>query len=174
MLVSDERFFVNGRFIDETIAIARIGERRIAGVVNMMKSKDGIEFPAFFTGHSDQPLPILFMTETGPDCVIEYDLTGKSIKELGQENNREIDVYYAFAMQVFQQNLSADQYDFYAAINAAIWLRDSKLVSPETFTVAPVDPEVIKAASQMVMDSKQGLDHFVSAVKASTAQASVH
>lgn len=60
------------------------------------------------------------------------------MEQLVQENSREIDIYFEFAMQVFEENPQAGDYDFYAALNAAFWLRDSRLVTPEAFTVALV------------------------------------
>jgi hypothetical protein len=154
-----------------TIAIARIGQRRIAGMVTTVQGADGTEFPSFFTGHGDHPLPVVFLG--GPGNPIEFELTGLTMEQFGAANNREIDVYYAFAMEVFAENLRPHQYDFYAGLNAAVWLRASGLVTPETFTKPPVTQPLIYSSAQMVMASRDAMDHFVAAIREASAAVSI-
>ena len=160
-----------GTPLANTIAIAHLGSRCVAGMVTMVRAAGGTEFPSFFTGHSDRPLPAVFMT--GPGNPIEFELTGLTMEQFGAGNNREIDVYYAFAMQVFEANLRPEEYDFYAALNAAVWLRDSGLVTPETFTKPSVTQTLIYSSAQMVMASKEGLDQFVAAIREASAAVSI-
>lgn len=160
--------------IQNSIAIAHIGASKIAGVVTMVHGERGEAIPSFFTGHGDHPLPLVFMTDLSQDNPIRFEATGLTMQKFGAQNDREIDVYFMFAKRVFEENLGASEWDFYACLNGAVWLRDSGLVVPADFAVDPTDPAVLQIASRLVMDSKAALDKFVGWIREAAELVRVH
>lgn len=156
-----------------TVAIAQAGTYRIAGLVQMLKSKDGGEFPSFFTGRADQPMPILFMTEDHERTGIRFELTGQTLDEFWLDNDQEIEIYSAFSEQVFQANLT-EPFDAYATLNAGVWMQESKRFRPEEFTHEVVDREVVRGGVIVCMSAYSNQQRFLRLVHENAGKMRVH
>lgn len=171
--VSGRRFIVDSQLKHNTVAIAHAGELQVAGVVNMLRSRDGQDFPSFFTGHAGQEIPIIFMSEPADPGRLRFELTGKTFGELWSENEAELGVYGAFAEKVFKARAPGEAVDAYVLMNAALWMKASKLFRPEQFTAEIIDPEIGDGAAQICLAAKKAVEHFVAEAKAAAAAGSI-
>lgn len=160
--VAGKNLLQDDRLINGSVAFAQIGGERAAGLVTHLRSRDGIEFSTFFTGHSRRALPAApILADDASSGAPQFALTGRTFRSLAAEQRRTLDVYYAFALEVFAVNFSASEYDFYAAMNAAFALADDPSFERAHFTHGPVDRARVAAAAHVVVAARQALWRFV-------------
>lgn len=161
--VTGRKFIMDAKLIHNTMAIAQAGNARVAGLINMVKDKNGTVFPTFFTGHAARPVPTIFMEEPRGLDRVRFELTGKTFEQMWAENDDELGVYASFAAQVFAANLPKDSFDGYATMNAALWMKDSGFFKPAAFlaNAAPLDGETVQRAIAVCMASFKVMEDFI-------------
>ena len=64
--------------LHNTVVITQVGKSTIVGLVHVLRSADGVDFPVFFTGYQDKAFPMVFMVEGTDPAALRLELTGKT------------------------------------------------------------------------------------------------